>query len=86
MINYALHEADRITNNISGGVTGILPVMTSPAKTPCRYCEYAALCQIDAKLPGGKGCVLPKLDKSEAIDKILSHRGTEDTKSEHRKN
>ena len=78
LIGYALKFAGRIADEIRRGATDIAPARQGEA-TPCEYCDYAALCQIDARLPGGGGRKLPKMTQAEALQRILEEMDVEMT-------
>ena len=69
LIRHVLKEAERIVGEIRGGSTEIAPAKVA-ATDSCTYCRYRAICQRDAKLPGGDARKLPKLKPDEVLERL----------------
>ena len=69
LIAHVLKEAERIVAEIRGGKTDIAPAKMGTLDG-CTYCKYRAICQRDAKLPGGSARKLPKLKPAEVLERL----------------
>lgn len=69
LIAHVLKEAERIVGEIRGGSTDISPAKMGTLDG-CTYCQYKAVCQRDAKLPGGDARRLSKLKSDEVLERL----------------
>lgn len=69
LIGHVLREAERIVGEIRGGNTAIAPVKMG-ASEGCTYCKYRAICQKDAKLPGGESRIMPRMKSADVLEKL----------------
>ena len=71
LIDRALGEATRILSEIRRGETAIRPARLG-LTDGCAYCRYHALCQRDAKIPGGDARRYPRLKPDEVLERLQS--------------
>ena len=71
LIDSALGEATRILSEIRRGETAIRPARLG-LTDGCAYCRYHALCQRDAKIPGGDARRYPRLKPDEVLERLQS--------------
>lgn len=69
LIRHVLREAERIVSEIRGGRTEIAPVQMG-VNAGCTYCRYRAICQKDAKLPGGDARKLPHMKPNDVLQRL----------------
>lgn len=75
LIDHVLGEAERIVGEIRSGRTDIAPAL-SPKTNGCQFCRYKAICQKDAKLPGGDARRIPGLKNADVLE--LLRKGLRD--------
>lgn len=70
LIGHALALAERLVAAIRAGDTAISPVDLGAGRSACSYCEYAPICQIDPRLPGGRKRSLEKIKNEEVLQRL----------------
>ncbi|NLG25000.1 MAG: hypothetical protein GX558_06565, partial [Clostridiales bacterium] len=66
LARHALRTAARIAAEIRAGRTDIAPAQ-SAKKLSCAYCDYAAVCGIDGRIPGGEPRPIPAMKLDELM-------------------
>jgi len=70
MTNYIKQKFTEAGQQIYNGFVEANPYQQKD-KIPCTYCSYQSVCQFDANVKGNEYRVLPPLEDSEALQKMI---------------
>jgi ATP-dependent helicase/nuclease subunit B len=73
--------AARIAQEIREGHIDVSPAEVKE-ESACRYCEYAAICRRDPKLPGGETRKIPEMNKQEFLERLANETASDVSQSQ----
>ncbi len=71
LLKHTERTAAKIAQEIREGHIDVSPAEVKE-ESACRYCDYAAICRRDPKLPGGQTRKIPEMNKQDFLERLAN--------------
>ena len=80
LLAHARDTAAQLTDRIRQGEIAVSPTQVGPW-TACDYCDYAAVCGLDPRLPGCEARCLPPMDREALLIRLQEEQAARENNS-----